>query len=45
MTHFFLLVDINLNYNVILYFLDYFSLLRIFFINFVLIVNIFLALY
>jgi hypothetical protein len=31
---FFLLVEINLNHNIILYFLDYFSLLRIFFFFF-----------
>ena len=46
---FFLLVDINLNHNVNFYFLDYFSLLMIFFfffwVNFVLVVNVFLALY
>jgi hypothetical protein len=39
---FFLLVDINLNHNVILYFLDDFSLLSIFFLfNFVSVVNVF----
>jgi hypothetical protein len=38
MTFFFLLVDINLNHNVILLFLYYI-------VNFVLVVNIFLALY
>ena len=42
---FFLLVNINLNHNVKLYFLDYFSLLRFFFVNFELIVNAFSALY
>jgi hypothetical protein len=38
MTFFFLLVDINLNHNVILYFFYYI-------VNFVLVVNVFLALY
>jgi hypothetical protein len=38
MTYFFLLVDINLNHNVILYFFYYI-------VNFVLVINVFLALY